>query len=76
MIPILKRIGAGVLKGFPLVNTIKEIVKPSSITNSDAEKPKNDYVKIISELIVVILICAFVSGKITMEDLMKLLTFF
>ena len=82
MIPIVK-IGRGIIKGiidsFPVVSTIKNAVTTTEHKDADGitvEKTSVDYVRILTNIIVVLLIAGFVFGKISVEDLKSLLPFF
>lgn len=68
---LLKKIGAGILNGFPLVQSVVKTIKSEPSTGEPVKK--TDAITLIAEIATVALIIAFIMGKITMEDLMKLL---
>lgn len=82
---ILNRIFSGALNGFPLIRTIIQLRKKEAntpvlniTTTNDNLKPKQnvkiDYLAVFGELITVILIIAFVLGKITITDIKNIIS--
>lgn len=78
---ILKRVVQGALNGFPLVRSVVKAVKKDNLAsvvnevNVDGEtKYKVDYVVLITEAITVVLVLGFVFGKISFEDIEKVLS--
>jgi hypothetical protein len=63
---ILLAIGSGSLKGLPFSQTFKKVTSGEKLDTLD-------WVAIIAELATVGLIAAFVFGKITFDDLLKLI---
>lgn len=74
---ILGRIVKGIVNGFPIVQTIKKAIKGEVVVdekgNHQIVKTPVDAVALISEFVTVGLVAAFVFGKISIEDLTKLL---
>lgn len=77
---ILKRVVQGALNGFPLVRSVVKAVKKDSlasvvntVTVEGETKHKVDYVVLVTELITVSLVIAFVFGKVSLEDIEKIL---
>jgi hypothetical protein len=66
---LLKRIGSGIADGLPLVGQIKANVE-SKVHDG------LDWIKLLSALAPTIMLIAFLFGKITMEDLEKLVKLF
>lgn len=83
MLQILKQIGTGVINGFPMVQSIIKSIKgvkgtlpirlPAVEDDLITEKQPLKIISLITELIVVCLIVAFVFKKISLEDLQKLI---
>lgn len=77
---ILKRVVQGALNGFPLVRSVVKAVKKDSlasvvneVSTPEGKEYKIDYVVLVTELITVSLVIAFVFGKVSLEDIEKIL---
>lgn len=65
---IFKSIGMGFINGFPMLQTIFKNRK-----TVDGQKLPVDYISAITELLTVIIIIAFLFGKISIEDVKVLI---
>ena len=79
---IFKSIGKGILNGFPLIQSIVSNVKGIKNNNDaivpmdstkEVEKQKFDVLALLTEATIVVLIIAFMLGKIDMISLEKLI---
>ena len=68
---LLKRIGGGVIREIPIVGQIKE-----NLASEEGGKGKLDIYKLIGSCVPIILLIAFLLGKINIEILEKLLKLF
>lgn len=81
--PLIAKIGLGIIKGLPVIRTIKELIKPGTVSGTvtiegkptevtlPAKRP--DWKEVLVEVLTVGLILAFVFGKISIQDLQTLL---
>lgn len=75
--PFLANIGAGIVRALPVVWRLAERKKQGTPADAPVSEPrKMSVTATITELIMVGLIVAFAFGKITIDDLLKLLAYF